>query len=275
MTETAQTIRELSTDHDYAQCLELQYETWGSDFNESVPPAIVMLMQKVGGVAAGAFHDDGRMLGFVLGFSGYRDGRPVHWSHMLAVSPAARGQGIGRSLKLFQRDFVLANGIDTINWTYDPLVAKNANINFNQLAVRVSRYVVNFYGDGSANELHRGLGTDRFIVDWCLRDETVERVLGGDDPSVALRDLDAPIVSAQVDGAGRPHPAELPLPSDPNVRVEIPWDIHAAKLHGPDAGERWRAVTRRAFLEYLERGYSVRGFYADATVQRCFYVLQP
>src|SRR5437763_16363099 len=97
-------LRALKSTADYAACVELQHATWGRSFAEAVPGSILKICQQVGGVAAGAFDPEGRLLGFVFGLTGVRGGRLAHWSHMLAVAPGARDPGLGAKLKLFQRD---------------------------------------------------------------------------------------------------------------------------------------------------------------------------
>ena len=125
-------LRPLSTPEDYAACVRLQRETWGEEFTELVTPVILMLTQKVGGIAAGAFDGVGQLAGFIYGLTGFHDGQPVHWSHMLAVLPQFEGLGIGRRLKEFQRDLLLEKGITSVRWTFDPLVARNAHLNYNR-----------------------------------------------------------------------------------------------------------------------------------------------
>ena len=92
----SETIRDLASSEDYGACLALQYETWGNAFREAVPPSILLVSQKLGGVAAGAFDRRGRLLGFVFGMTGVRGGEITHWSDMLAVRPDAQNSGIGR-----------------------------------------------------------------------------------------------------------------------------------------------------------------------------------
>src|SRR6185295_11484427 len=119
-------FRPLAGADDYAACVELQRTTWGRDFQETVPGSVLKICQKVGGVAAGAFAADGRLLGFVFGLTGVRAGSPpclVHWSHMLAVVPEARDLGLGTRLKLYQRELLLPLGVERVEWTYDPLEA--------------------------------------------------------------------------------------------------------------------------------------------------------
>ncbi len=105
----------------------------------------------------------------------------MQWSHMLGVRAECRASGIGRELKLEQRRVSLAMGIDLMEWTFDPLVAVNAHLNFRRLGVVVEEYVVNVYGD-SVSPLHKGAPTDRFIAQWRMRSPRVEAALRGAEP---------------------------------------------------------------------------------------------
>ena len=247
------TLRPLASRADYHACVRLQREIWGRDFADVVSPTILMVCQRVGGVAAGAFDAGGRLLGFVFGISGVRNGRPAHWSDMLAVHPDARRRGLGRSLKLYQRQRLLANGIEVACWSFDPLVAANAHINVNVLGAVPVEYVTDMYGD-TGSTLHRGLATDRVIVEWRLTDARVERLLAGqaDPPPAAAH-------SAPALGSSHP-PANDALPAGPWVRIAAPADIGALKAADPDRATHWQQTHRRAFAWYLSRGYRVIGF---------------
>src|SRR5262245_40818455 len=133
MQQASMLIRDLSSLQDYADCVALQDATWGEGFSERVPTAILRVSQLIGGVAAGALDDAGRMAGFVFGMTGMRDGELVHWSDMLAVRQELRSQGLGERLKQYQRDKVLAIGVKAMLWTFDPLQAGNAHFNINHL----------------------------------------------------------------------------------------------------------------------------------------------
>jgi predicted GNAT superfamily acetyltransferase len=267
------TLRSFAAGDDYAQCIELQRETWGHDFTEVVPASMLMITQKVGGVAAGAFDPGGRLLGFIYGLSGIRHGRPAHWSHMLAVREGAQGVGLGTRLKLFQRELLLEIGIDVVYWTYDPLVARNAHLNINRLGALPTEYVPSMYGGDTRSELHSGLGTDRFIVEWHLRDPRVDEAIADrlvPDPRSLASDV--PVVNE--DWMRRS--AEIPpggAPERPAVRIEVPSDIMAVKAESTDRASQWRDVTRRAFLAHLAAGYRVRGFAREPKTDRCFYLL--
>jgi predicted GNAT superfamily acetyltransferase len=268
-------IRPLRTTDELLACVELQRATWGDAFSDLVPASILKVSQRVGGVAAGAFDAEGRLLGFVFGLTGIEQGRVVHWSDMLAVREDARDLGLGLMLKEYQRDAVRALGATVIYWTYDPLVARNAHLNFNKLGVCVAEYVEEMYGD-TDSELHRGLGTDRFVVAWpVVRQESeayalVSRKLAS-DKSDAVRS--APLLNPDLGDGTIPDLAGLERTRPPYVRVAIPRDIAAVQSHSLDFAGRWRHSTRRAFQWALTRGYAVRGIYSDEGGEWSYYVL--
>ncbi len=250
------TLRELASDDDYTRCEALQRATWGQDFVEIATAPMMKITQKVGGLAAGAFDDRGELLGLLFGISGVRDGKRAHWSHIMAVHDQARGLGIGRQLKIFQRDFLLALDVYAAYWTYDPLVSRNAHLNLVRLGAEPIEYVRDFYGPGDDNELHRGIGTDRFIVEWRLRDPGVVRTIAGELVQPDSWHM-APIVNC--DASSRPRDDDFELPDAEVVRVEIPMDVQAVKSDQPQTAALWRRSTRRALKAYMKRGYRVRG----------------
>jgi predicted GNAT superfamily acetyltransferase len=269
------TFRRLSGQADYEACVELQKLTWGGDFSDVVPLSILKITQKAGGIAAGAFAPDGRMLGFVYGLTGVRGGplpepvRVFHWSHMLAVHPDARDLGLGTRLKRYQRDLLLPLGVERVEWTYDPLEARNAHLNLNHLGAVPEEYVRDMYEGEMGSDLAKGIGTDRFIVAWHITNARVARRLqeGPPDPAEVIRRFgDAPVVG--------PAP-EAPLPAGPLVRVEIPASIQDVKTRDLDLARAYRASTRRAFEHYLGRGWKVEGFYRDPDLETgcCYYGL--
>lgn len=260
-------IRPLATRDDYVACLDLQERTWGPGFREVVSPALLMVAQKISGVVAGAFDAEGRMLGFVFGITGVTSGQLCHWSHMLAVHPQHRDRGIGARLKAYQKRALLRVGVHRMFWTFDPLVARNAHINLHRLGARVREYVADFYGTKIKSSLDRGIGTDRFVVEWELSD-------GPPEPAAPVRDRGAiPVVEA-ADDSERPQPVSRPCVAHPAVTVAIPRDIQSLKTADLDLARAWRTATRDAFTYYFERGYRVVGFHASATSGRRFYRLE-
>ncbi|HEY9422907.1 MAG TPA: GNAT family N-acetyltransferase [Thermoanaerobaculia bacterium] len=260
------TFRSLSSLADYEACLELQRLTWGRDFSDAVPLSILKVTQKAGGIVAGAFSPAGDMLGFVYGLAGLEEGRPFHWSHMLAVNPVARDLGLGTRLKLFQREILLPQGIDEVRWTYDPLESRNAHLNLNHLGAGIAEYVEDMYAGEMGSELARGIGTDRFIVSWRIASDRVTRALEDRRAGEADRFQGAPVVNpgARIDD----------LPAVPKVQVQVPENIQALKAESPEKAMAWRESTRRAFQSYLGQGYRVEVFHRDPDEGRCCYGLE-
>ncbi len=254
-------IRPFRTIEEFRACVDLQEETWGLGFSERVPPAILNVGQRLGGVSAGAYDPSGRLVGFVFGLTGFIDGVPTHWSDMLAVRPGLRDAGLGRRLKAYQREELLARGVERMHWTFDPLQSRNAHLNLTRLGAVVREYVENMYGD-TDSPLHRGVGTDRFVALWEMTSPRVrERFENqGGSPSAALFD-DAPVALAAelVDGRSVPGSVDPDIASD-SVRVFIPSDIGRFIEEDPELAREWRLATRSAFSVYLGRGYEVREF---------------
>ncbi|HEY3491473.1 MAG TPA: GNAT family N-acetyltransferase [Solirubrobacterales bacterium] len=256
------TFRPLSSEQDYHACIELQRKTWGRDFSDAVPMSILKITQKAGGIAAGAFSEDGRILGFVYGLTGVRDGKIFHWSHMLAVDPEARDLGLGTRLKRYQRDLLLPMGVERVEWTYDPLEARNAHLNLNHLGAAACEFVRDMYEGEFGSELARGIGTDRFIVAWMIASDRVARRLAEGPPKPEeIRRLfeDAPAIG----------PDTGDLPDAPRVRIEIPADVQALKSVDLDRALAYRDSNRRAFEHYLAGGWKIEDFYRDG--ERCYY----
>lgn len=268
-------IRPLESSEDFRAFEDLQREVWGQNLAEVVTSSLAQIVQKIGGIAAGAFDARGAMVGMVFGFTGSKEGRPLHWSHMLAVKNAVRDAGIGKKLKLYQRAFLLQSGVKEVFWTYDPLVARNSHLNFNSLGVEVSEYVPDMYGPGEDSELFRGIGTDRFIVVWRIDSHRVESILTGKHPTDISPFADSPLVVSRIDPLSSLSPPQTtdPLRSS-YIRVEIPPDIHVVRNASPAVAAEWRQSTRRAFRYYLAAGYQVSGFYRDERTDRCFYCLR-
>ncbi len=253
------TIRPFRTHQDYEACIALQEATWGTGFSERVPMALMIVSQRLGGVAAGAFDDDGSLAGFIFGLSGIENGSPVHWSDMLAVRTDCRGRGLGIRLKSYQRNVVLENGIRRMYWTFDPLESQNAYINLARLGIVAREYVENMYGQ-TDSPLHRGIGTDRFVALWQLDAARVERRLAEQESPAAIEELaGVPRVldCTPASPSGWPEPEARETPRADQVLAAIPSNIQALKAATPELAARWREATRSVLRSYLSNGYEV------------------
>ena len=171
---------------EFRACVALQKEVWNFTDAELVPLRMFVVADKVGGQVMGAFEGD-VMVGFALSVPGTRTGHVYLHSHMLAVRKDHRNGGLGRRLKLLQREDALARGIELIEWTFDPLEIKNAYLNLEKLGAIARRYNINQYGITSS-PLQGGLPSDRLIAEWWLKSKRVETLLAtGKNPPIADR----------------------------------------------------------------------------------------
>jgi len=156
-------------------CVDLQKEVWNFDDVDIVPLRLFVVSQKIGGQVIGAFSDN-QLVGFAFSIPGSRNGHSYLHSHMLAVREKFRNYGLGRRLKLAQRDDAIAHGFDLLEWTFDPLEIKNAYLNLVKLGAITRRYSVNHYGL-SSSPLQGGLPTDRLVAEWWLKSKRVLNLL--------------------------------------------------------------------------------------------------
>ena len=150
-------IRELTLPDEFEACMDLQREGFGWGDIELMPMRFFIVSRHIGGLVLGAF-DGGRMVGFLSAIPGLRDRVPYWHSHILAVSTASRDSGIGTQLKFAQKEHALQRGIRLIEWTFDPLMSRNAYLNIEKLGVIVRRYYPSFYGKDR----------DRLVAEWWL-----------------------------------------------------------------------------------------------------------
>lgn len=213
----------------------LQKEVWNFTDEELVPLRLFVVAEKVGGQVIGAF-DGPEMVGFALSVPGVRGGHPYLHSHMLAVRQNYRNGGLGRRIKLFQREEALARGFELIEWTFDPLEIKNAYLNIEKLGAIARRYTINQYGI-TTSPLQGGLPTDRLIAEWWLRSKRVEKL---------LRDGSVPPVQAV-------------------TRISVPAPIYEWKA-STDTRARAKDVqehNRGQFLKAFADGLAVLGYERD------------
>ena len=257
-------VRPIESLADFRACVAIQEEVWGTGFVDVISASVLQVTSHIGGIVLGAFTPAGELVGFVAGFTGVKDGQPVHWSHMLGVREVARNFGVGRMLKEHQRAELAGMGIPEMRWSFDPLVAKNAHFNLNRLGARVTEYVRDMYGNtGSA--LH-GTVTDRIIVACPTAADHPEWL--GDPiigmPAPMLTRVPADGTLALTDSSPRP----------PAVWIEIPLDIMRVIAESPDIAAMWRTAVRHHFEWALGNGYVVTGFHRDSVTSRAFYTFE-
>lgn len=200
------TIRKCESLDEMRACFALQKEVWGFSDAELVPIRLFVIAGKIGGQVIGAF-DGQELVGFALAIPGVRNGNSYLHSQMLAVRQQYRNVGLGRRLKLYQREDALGRGFELMEWTFDPLEIKNAYLNIEKLGAIARRYNADQYGITSS-PLQGGLPTDRLVAEWWMKSKRVNAVLGGmprpEFECVASVDVPAEIYEWKTSAATRP-----------------------------------------------------------------------
>jgi predicted GNAT superfamily acetyltransferase len=228
------TIKRCTSHAEYCRCVQLQIAVWNFDPIDVVSHHILAVATETGGQVLAAYEGE-RMVGFAQAFAAGREGKMYLHSHMLAVLPEYQSRGIGRLLKLAQREEALARGIDRIEWTFDPLEVRNAYFNIARLGAIIRRYVPNFYGD-SSSPLHANLPTDRLVAEWRLK---------------------SPRVLARIAGAKEESAHE--------VTISLPRNMSALRRSQPSTVAEIQSRMRHEFLKRFDEGYAVIGFAVTET----------
>jgi predicted GNAT superfamily acetyltransferase len=223
-------IRAMEEAQEMSVCVELQQRIWGYAPIDTVPDQIFIVAKKTGGQVMTAYEGD-TPVGFALAFAAMRDGLTYLHSHMVGVVEEYHNRGVGRLLKLAQREDALERGIDVIEWTFDPLQLKNAHFNIERLGTIVRHYIPNLYGRTSS-PLHAGLPTDRLVAEWWVRSQRVEDVL-----------------------AGRPRATGSVC-----QQIAIPADIRRVCRDEPLTAEKIQTTVREQFLANIAEGRAAVGF---------------
>lgn len=221
------TVRKCQTLEEFQQCLQLQREIWGEADLEVEPVTMFVVAAHTGGQVLGAYEGD-RMVGYTLAVAGLRAGKvPYLHSHMTGVQAGYRDRGVGRTLKLYQREEALGRGIRLIQWTFDPLELKNAHFNLNRLGAICREYHTNLYGL-TTSPLHRGLPTDRLLAEWRL--DSARAV-------AAINDLVK-------------EPAEAP------ATIELPAELERWQQEDSPEVARTQSRIRDEFKKWFAKGYA-------------------
>lgn len=224
-------IRQLAAHHEFAAAVRLQKQIWGFEDIELLPLRLFVVASKIGGQALGAF-DQGEMVAFCLCIPGLKPGGKSYLhSHMLGVLHEYRNLGLGRELKLAQREYGMAQGIDLIEWTFDPLEIKNAFFNIERLGAIARRYVRNQYGTTSSH-LHGGLPTDRLVAEWWVKSRRAQAVCAG----------------------------EMRESSEIQARISVSAEIAQLRKDNPERAREIQASVGDQFESQFRAGLAVIGF---------------
>ena len=268
------TIVELTDVRQMDEACELLDRVWRPDPGDPlITPKLMKVLSHCGSYVVGVMRGD-RMVGVCVGFLADIG---LH-SHIAGVDDDLRGRSLGYAVKLHQRAWSLARGIDTVTWTFDPLISRNAYFNLAKLGAVPDEYLADFYG-AMHDEVNAGTETDRLLVRWDLASAHVVRALtdGAFVPAV-----DGGVVALDTAADGRPVAGPVARVAGPvagdsgpvaggaggaegaeRLLVGVPRDAEALRRTGPDAARQWREALREVLGGLMEQGATVTGFTRD------------
>jgi predicted GNAT superfamily acetyltransferase len=230
-------VRELVTLEDLQGAAAVLGRIWGTPEKPPMSAELLRAMVKAESYVAGAFdteHPEAGLVGVCVGFHAAPAAHAMH-SHIAGVTGAVAGRHVGFALKLHQRAWCLDRGIDLTEWTFDPLVSRNAYFNLAKLGARVGEYLPDFYGS-MTDAINRGNESDRILVHWSLSSPDVARACAG-----------SPVRAAVPAGAAASW-------------VQVPHDVAALRLSDPEEARGWRIKVRDQLKTALDAGGHVAGF---------------
>jgi len=255
MRRDALEYRTVTTAIEMVEMEDLQRRIWGESSVTPVPQLMAAIHN--GGVVIAAYHE-GKPVGFCYGFTGFREGKVHICSHMLGILPEYRDWGIGKQLKLSQREWAIENGYDKMTWTYDPLEARNAYLNLCKLGGVVRTYLESYYGE-MGDGINKGMPTDRLLLEWDLNsDRVLSSMNGAPIDRVEWRDY-ACVLDWELNGE-HPHPINrLELGDHEGILLSVPVSIQQLKKDNLDIALEWGLALRNIFKEAFSSGYIVVG----------------
>jgi predicted GNAT superfamily acetyltransferase len=255
-------LRRAESPQDYRACQQAQRKAWGIAEDGYVIPVATMVGANLhGGLVLGAFLEDGSAAAMSFGFLGRIEGRPCLYSQLTGVVPGRQSLGLGREMKLLQRDFARAEGLPLIAWAFDPLQSGNARFNLVKLGVKVRRYVDDMYGPRT-DALNAGVPTDRVIAEWEVFEEPAP------EPDHSAEPDHLPSLIEIRDG----FPRVVSTPAADRLRLPIPYDVAPLRRDHPETAEAWRKAVRQAMKTAFGLGYEAVGFHRQDD-RRCGYIL--
>ncbi|GIF46636.1 putative GNAT superfamily acetyltransferase [Asanoa ferruginea] len=253
-------VRELRDPAAHEEAAQLFGRIWRADSPSQLLDARMMrALAYAGNYVVGAFRED-TLIGAAVAFFGIDH---LH-SHITGVDPATQSRGAGHAIKLHQRAWALDRRIESVHWTFDPLVGRNAYFNLHKLGARAVKYLPDFYGR-MTDGINAGDATsDRLYIQWDVASPEAIAAAAGDTREINMQAVYA--AGAEValarDDFGRPSPGKAIYDGRP-LLVAVPLDIEAMRGTDPPLAVAWRREVGDALCAAFEAGYRIAGMARD------------
>jgi predicted GNAT superfamily acetyltransferase len=256
-------VRSLHTPEQMQRAAEVLAEIWapGGSGEAPVEAGLLVALEHAGNYVAGAYADD-QLIGATVGFFGAPDARTgrsqMMHSHIAGVLPSHARGGVGAAMKLHQRAWCLDRGITVMEWTFDPLIARNARFNLHKLGARFAEYLPQFYGE-MRDGINAGQGSDRALIQWYLEAPEHAQELEpqlmllepADDAAPRLAAGETEVLSAAGDAGV--------------VGLRVPTNMMALRADRPNVAARWRTALREVMVPLMTSGWTVTSVRTDGT----------
>jgi len=242
-----------TTIQDYKDCEDVQRNAWGMFDNLVVPLHVLRPINEKGGFIMVAYDRKNKPIGTTICILGKHEEKRILYSHMTGVLPEYQSKGVGRMLKLMQRDYALKQGYDLICWTYDSMRSINNWFNLNTLGALARAYYVNYYGE-MRDKVNEGLATDRFLAEWWIKSPRVKKRTSSNFVS---RKVDDSLVAnpTKINSGVRVPTGRFSLKQGDSVLVEIPYSYEKLRDFNRSILIKWREETRKLYLRLFKTRY--------------------
>ncbi|WP_427128917.1 hypothetical protein [Pseudarthrobacter sp. S9] len=228
---------------------ELFIEVWGTSQREApMPSDLLRSLSHAGCNVTAAYDATGTLSGAAVAV--VSPGSTSMYSMIAGVAPGAADSGIGFALKQHQRAWGLARDLDTMTWTFDPLVSRNARFNLTKLGAHATDYLRNFYGVMD-DEINANDESDRLVAVWPLATDRAVACSEGFVAPVELPHFTPDDIRAT--GAdGQP----MLIEAAGSLWCRVPEDIVALRRRDPDEGAAWRSRIREVLTTAFASGHT-------------------
>jgi len=247
----------------FKQLEDLQRKAWGMDDLDIIPTHAMYAAEEAGGQILCAFLPSGEPIGFSLAFLAHdKANREKYlYSHMMGIVPEFQSRDFGFQLKMAQKKHALTENIQRIDWTYDALLTRNANLNIRKLGGKVRTFHQNLYGR-VRSDLYGDVLTDRFIVSWNLTSAI----------PVAFPTDVTPITTVR---ESRPHLISSALTSGyDNLEFIVPLDHATMRKTDPTRARAWQDAVRAVSAQLLNGEYEITSFRINNSDESGSYLFQ-